>query len=375
MPLRHRPLDTRFLCAFGGMGFGRSGGSFSCDVGFVFRHPAWNWTVWLGGLDTGFMSSLVDRQDYAELSTSNVAERDAFAYWRDMICATFVRLNASPVTDTRFTGRIEHVPAGELELSTVEADSQRVRRTHSLITRSDDEYLLASIQVHGCGYVEQDDRSAALSPGEMAFYDSSRPYTLHFAAAFRQLVVQLPKRALGVGDTTGLTARPLGKNEPGGVAAAFFTSFQQAMKANPRQSGCLVPHAVSVLSAAASFADSTRPSADGADALLRERVLGFLRRHYADPRLDGETVAAACGMSRRNLYRILGDGGFAARLRSFRITRAKEMLVECPGLPVGRVGRACGFDSESGFHRAFRAAAGHTPGQYRRLYSLGTRGQ
>lgn len=321
------------------------------------------------------MSSLVDRRGYAELSTSSVAQRDTFAYWRDMICATFVRLHASPVSGTRFAGRIEHVPAGELELSTVEADSQQVRRTRSLITHSDDEYLLASIQIRGQGHVEQDGRTAALSPGQMAFYDSSRPYTLHFEAAFRQLVVQLPKRALGLADTKGLTARSLGRNDPGGVAAAFFTAFQPAVKADPGQSGCLVPHAVSMVSAAAAFADNTRPSADGAEAVLRERAVGFVRAHYADPRLDAETVAAACGVSRRSLYRILGEGGLAARLRSVRISRAQDMLVECPGFPVGRVGRACGFDSESGFHRAFRAAVGCTPGAYRRRYTPGTRGQ
>jgi AraC-like DNA-binding protein len=44
------------------------------------------------------------------------------------------------------------------------------------------------------------------------------------------------------------------------------------------------------------------------------------------------------------------------------------MLLAEPGLPVASVGFACGFDSESGFHRAFRAAAGMTPGEYRRAW-------
>jgi transcriptional regulator GlxA family with amidase domain len=49
-----------------------------------------------------------------------------------------------------------------------------------------------------------------------------------------------------------------------------------------------------------------------------------------------------------------------------RIERATTILVADPERPVGSVAFACGFDSESGFHRAFRAATGSFPGEYRR---------
>ena len=88
------------------------------------------------------------------------------------------------MTAGRFSGRIEHVPVGELELSAVVAGSQHVRRTGSLIAQGNEEYLLASIQRRGTGRVEQDGRAATLSPGDIAFYDSTRPYTLHFDNPF-----------------------------------------------------------------------------------------------------------------------------------------------------------------------------------------------
>ena len=125
------------------------------------------------------MSAALDRRAYAELTTSTVPTPEAFAYWREMICATFVRLAAEPLSADRFSGRIEHVPVGNLELSAVMAGSQHVRRTRSLIAQGNEEYLLASIQQRGIGRVEQDGRVATLSPGDLAFYDSTRPYTLH----------------------------------------------------------------------------------------------------------------------------------------------------------------------------------------------------
>ena len=61
-----------------------------------------------------------------------------------------------------------------------------------------------------------------------------------------------------------------------------------------------------------------------------------------------------------------------ARMLAFanwmRIERAQVMLLHEPGRPEASVGFACGFDSESGFHRAFRTATGMTPGEYRRAW-------
>jgi AraC-like DNA-binding protein len=319
------------------------------------------------------MSATLDRRAYAELTTSTVPARDAFAFWREMICATFVRLAAEPVGADGFNGRIEHVPVGNLELSTVVAGGQHVRRTRSLIARGNEEYLLASIQVHGLGRVEQDGRTAALSPGDLAFYDSTRPYTLHFDGPFHQLVVQVPKRELLLRDTRELTARALGRGTPGAVVSTFFTSLADVAKDGPGQTAVLLPHATGLLSAAASFAGQGQPARSAADALARERVLAYLRRNLADPGLDATTIAQACRISRRTLYRIIGDDGVAARLRRMRIERAKAMLTADTDRPVASVGFACGYDSESGFHRAFAAATGMTPGEYRAAH--GTAGQ
>jgi AraC-like DNA-binding protein len=314
------------------------------------------------------MSTSLNRRAYAELATSAVSAGEAFAYWREMICATFVRLAAEPTAAGRFSGRIEHVPVGDLELSAVVAGGQHVRRTRSLIAQGNEEYLLASIQRSGTGRVEQDGRTALLSPGDIAFYDSTRPYTLHFDNPFHQLVVQVPKRELMLRDTRPLTARALRSGTPGGAVSAFFTSLFDATRASGEQPAVLLPHAIGLLSAAAWYAGGTEPAPAAAAALTRERVLEFLRRNLADPSLDADAVATACHVSRRTLYRILGADGVAARLRRMRIEQAQAMLLREPGRPVASVGFACGFDSESGFHRAFRTAAGMTPGDYRKAW-------
>nr|WP_244194511.1 helix-turn-helix domain-containing protein [Amycolatopsis niigatensis] len=282
-----------------------------------------------------------------------------------MICATFVRLAAEPVVGGGFSGSIEHVAVGDVELSTVVAAGQHVRRTRALIAEGADEFLLASIQLGGRGRVEQDGRVALLSEGDMAFYDSTRAYTLHFDDPFRQLVVQVPKRELLPRDTRRLTARSLGAGTPGAVVATFFRSLAETARTGPGSGSILVPHAVGLLAAAAAYSGQLAPDRPAVEAMARQRIMDFLHHNLADPGLDADTVARACSVSRRTLYRIVGEDGVAARLRRLRIDRACSLLLADRRRPVAAVAAACGFESESGFFRAFRTATGQTPADYR----------
>ena len=311
------------------------------------------------------MPVTVDRRACVELSTVGVPLEDTFAYWREVLSATIVRLTAEPIGDARFRGRIRHVPCGDIALTAVAASGKRVRRTRALIGKDDEEFLLASVQLNGRGRIDQDGRTAILTGGAMAFCDSTRPYSLHFDEPHSHLVVQVPKRNLLVPDTRQLTARTLGSGTPGPAVATFLTSLHELARSDSGQAALLVPHAVGLLSAAASFAANTTQAPGAEKALMRQRITEFLNRNYADVRLDASSVAQACNMSRRSLYRVVGDEGVAAQLRRIRIERAKQLLGSDPIRPIGFVAAACGFDSDSGFHRAFREATGRTPGDYR----------
>jgi aldoxime dehydratase len=198
-------------------------------------------------------------------------------------------------------------------MSAVLAGGQHVRRTRSLIAQGNEEYLLASIQRSGTGRVEQDGRTALLSPGDIAFYDSTRPYTLHFDHPFHQLVVQVPKRELMLRDTRPLTARALRRGTPGGAVSAFFTSLFDATRAGGEQPAVLLPHVIGLLCSAASFAGGAEPAPAAAAALARERVLEFLRRHLADPSLDADAVAACAapdGPGRTDRAQYVDEAGY-----------------------------------------------------------------
>ncbi|GAA4751929.1 helix-turn-helix domain-containing protein [Modestobacter marinus] len=300
------------------------------------------------------------------VSTGSVPPAEAFAFWQDLICDTFVQLSATPTTDGQFRGRITHSVAGELELTTVRASGQQVRRTPRLIARSKEAYVLASIQLAGRGVVAQDGREARLVPGSMSFYDTTRPYTLHFADAFEQLVVQVPQRVLPAGTVARATGVTLRADSSARLVADFFRGLARRQGTDPAGTATLVPHAIGLLGSALALATGPLPAAPSA-ALDRERVRAYLTASCTDPGLDADAVAAACHLSRRTLFRLfesepesLGDA-----LRRLRVAAAQRLLREAPRLPLAAVAGRCGFSGDAQFHRAFRTVTGMTPAAYR----------
>jgi AraC-like DNA-binding protein len=325
-----------------------------------------------GRVTVSAMSGRNERASPVFLSTSEVDEAEAFDFWRDVICSTFVKLLADPVSEA-FAGSVDHVAVGDLELTAVVAGGQDVRRTRSLISGSSEEFVLASIQVSGLGRIEQDGRVAELEPGALAFYDSTRPYRLYFAGPFEQLVIQVPKRALVAAsglsaDLRDVTARRVAGPGCGQVVGSFFRSLAKARHSDDSGStDVLQPQAMSLLGAAAAWASGRRHAGLDATELNRRRVAEHVARRFSDAALDVGTIARECDMSRRTVFRALEaeEGGLGSLLRRTRVEHAKVLLLNNPHRPIAAVAAACGFGSEASFYRAFRQLCGVTPAEFR----------
>lgn len=298
-----------------------------------------------------------------EWSTASVAHADAFDYWRDMICDEFVQLSARPRSRGPFSGHIAHRDVDSVQLSTVTAGPQRVDRTRSLIARSNEEFVLASIQLRGRGTVHQEGRHAVLAAGSMAFYDSTRPYTLDFDESFQQLVVQVPKSVLSSRRLADGTAVALRRQGPARLVSDFFVGLARECR-TVEEARPLVPHALGLLDFALSLAaDGAQPNRAALSGCVRDAVA----RAAGQPDVDVDGVAAACRVSRRTVFRVLAEDGttFTALLRAERLRRATVLLRTRPDLPVAVVAARSGFRGEAQLHRAFRREIGTTPGDYR----------
>jgi len=309
----------------------------------------------------------VDCFSHTSWATEQVAGPDAAAYWSDAVCETFVGVAVRPAREKPFRGRIEHSALDEIDLMALTASAQQVNRTRRLIARDREEYVLANIQVQGQGRLEQDGRAAVLSPGTMSFVDSTRPFALEFGGDFSQLVVKIPRVRLSGRSLNKAMAVELGSSGPGRLVADFLVGLDRLHANDPGAAAVLTPHALDLVDSALAWAADRSASPVSAQALTRERIHRFVRRHACDASLDADMVAGACNISRRTLFRALATEGesLSVLIRRIRVARAQKLLLADPSRPLASVAHECGFGGEAQLGRAFREVTGMTPGTYR----------
>lgn len=303
------------------------------------------------------------------LTTEAVGPTERFAYWREVICKVFVHLDAEPVGGGGFYGHIDVDDYGEVQISSVTSDGQVVNR----ILDDDIEDCLVSLQVAGTGRISQAGRTALLGPGDLALYDSTRPYELAFDGPFRQMVIQFPRRYLidrNLDIASAVARQPAAGGGVGRVAASYLTALRDndadVPAAHRRQ---LAEHAVDLLTIALASTAGTAATPTTVQAFNRQRVLDHVAANVDDPGLTVAAVAGALGVSARSLQKLFADDevGLGERIRRARLTRATAALADPlrSGQTIARIAAECGYADAAHFSRAFKAATGQTPSDYR----------
>lgn len=94
------------------------------------------------------------------------------------------------------------------------------------------------------------------------------------------------------------------------------------------------------------------------------RALSYIADHYSKP-ITVDAIAAASHVSASQLYNLfraqLGKTPHQSLLQ-YRMEKAVQLLIH--QRPIKQVVNACGFESESGFIRAFKKRYGIPPGEY-----------
>lgn len=146
--------------------------------------------------------------------------------FRAAVSESFVPLQVTTEGPDHFRGVIRGASVDEVHVSDVRATSHIVERTPELIARGDRSYFKVSLMLAGTGLLIQDDREAVLQAGDLAVYDTDRPYSLVFDEDFRTMVVMFPKHLISLpADMVGqLTAvRISGHEGLGGMVVPYLT--------------------------------------------------------------------------------------------------------------------------------------------------------
>jgi AraC-like DNA-binding protein len=308
------------------------------------------------------------------VSTDGVAPAEREGFWRQVLSETFVPMTVGAVPQDRFAGSIRADWIGRLLVARVASTAQQVRRTRREIGRADAAYLQLATMARGVGRVVQDGREAVLGPGDLAVFETTRPFWWSFGGDWEVGVFTLPRGSLALSEAESrhLTARRLdGRAGLTGVVARFLGDLAgHGDQLSGSQSERVLADVADLVVALLGEGVNDRAVAAGSrQRALLVRVKDYIDQRLADPALGPVEIAAAVSISPRYLHQL-----FAAEQRSvghyvrgLRLARCRRDLLD-PRLAdrsIAAIAFGWGFGDLSGFNRAFRAAFGVTPRELR----------
>jgi AraC-like DNA-binding protein len=256
----------------------------------------------------------------------------------------------------------------------ISATSHEVHRTPALIAQGGEPYFKLNLQLEGTGLLIKDNREAVLQPGDLAIYDTNRPYTLTFPGEARMMVVMFPCDALLLPTeyVRQLAAvRMAGSMGLTGIVGQFIRQLSQNFEVLSGPSGSrLVGNALDLVSTMLHAEMDIAPDRMRPQQLLAVSVREYIEANLTDPMLSPASIAAAHFISTRHLHNVFHEFGttVSSWIRSQRLESARNELRDPlhAGKSVAAIAARWGFRDSAHFSRTFRDAFGMSPTDWRR---------
>ncbi|MGH3350426.1 MAG: helix-turn-helix domain-containing protein [Nocardioides sp.] len=236
-------------------------------------------------------------------------------------------------------------------------------------------------------YVEQCGKQTSLSPGDMTVVDLRRPSSIRVAAGAGRstvfLTLMIPASLLPVARSRheGLFgARIPASAGIGDLTTQFLMRLVGSMDHITRpESVRLSTVALEVLGTRLARIPDRPDRGAGESHRYADLTAAqsFILKHLGSADLTPSAIAAVCHVSLRHLQQVFHDEGLtvAGWIRDRRLAACRDELADPDQTqrPISAVAARWGFVDRSHFSRAFRAAYGLAPGEFRRSALLDNR--
>ncbi|MFT4229581.1 MAG: helix-turn-helix domain-containing protein [Microbacterium sp.] len=316
------------------------------------------------------MSTTTDREVVTTCIARNISE------FRTAVNDSFVPLQITSAHADRFRGLLRTARVDDVHVTDVRATDHLVERTPELIARGEKAFFKLSVMLAGTGLLIQDDREAVLSAGDLAVYDTSRPYSLVFDDDFRTMVVMFPRHLITlppelIGQLTAV--RVPGHEGLGAVVAPFLTQLAANLDRLRGTTGTRLTHsALDLVTTVFTHELGLDHAAADPHRALMQRIHGYIDRNLASTDLGPTSIAAAHFISTRHLHGLFQEQGTTVStwIRTRRLEQCRRDLVD-PVLadrPVAAIAARWGFVDAAHFSRAFKTAFDVSPSEYRAMH-------
>lgn len=310
--------------------------------------------------------------DVRRFSTIDTPLRERSTHWNAVIAEAYFPLMLHFRNPLDFSGQLSRVGLGEVGLSRLTSDPVNYERRRRHICDSIEEEYLITLPMATSVEFRQMGRDVRCEPGGFIIERGDEPYRFMYERPNDLFVLKVSKASLSerirqpdrfcaqVYDATSGTA---------GLLRSMAAEAQKQLGASAPASRSVIGRQLLEL---LSLTLEGAGSADGAsNSSVRSahlaRIDRFIRGNLGDQDLSPDTIAEACGISKRYLHDLFKDvnGTVSQQIRDQRLQAACDMLRTARRLSLAEVAYRCGFSDQAQFSRLFRSKYGKTPSDYR----------
>ena len=286
-------------------------------------------------------------------STVGLPPRQRLELWERYNAQALIGLNCKTINAAPLEATQCNLWLPNVEIAQVSGNPHVIERTAEQIDRHPAHSVMLYLDLAGEAFFYHEDGIHTLRPGQAVLCDADAPFVRGFAQGLTELVLKVPKTVFdGLAETTG----------PRKPRVFDLTAHGQALTTLMRSALRDNPDPARVETELLGLLRGLVVGARAGDARSQLRAAqAFIERNLTDRDLSAGRIAAAVGISERQVSRVFSPhGGVARWITDRRLDLAKHRL-STGGGTVGEVARECGFASSSYFARAFRQRFGQTP--------------
>lgn len=309
--------------------------------------------------------------DIHHYNTEQLKGANKLNAWQEYMSTVYYALDIIPLSDDKVRGELYEAQFSSIGLSHFKADAQKVIRHKSAAQRDKSENFVFLFPTRQKMAFEQNGRSGVVHPGNVFLLNSAEGYRIDVPDQSENVTLKISCDALrsrmsSIDDMCGTIsfANPFLVPVVAQLGAQLlrFDGGRDSVKLEQT-----LVDLVCLMMETHSEDDVATSNYQSLVAVMRDRLISYLRTNFRDPDLNPTRVASAHRISTRYLHRVFHQYGttFGGVLMEMRLTEACRMLQHARTLkhPVnmGEIGYRCGFVSQAHFSSRFRQQFGVSP--------------
>ncbi|MEX5257916.1 AraC family transcriptional regulator [Kocuria sp. CPCC 205281] len=307
---------------------------------------------------------------FLSFSTAQIPVSHRLEHWESYNAKVLMGLDIRTLDDSPLRAEEVTLHCPTLRFARVKGSPQVIERSQRFITTNPTDDVVMFFILGGEAFFYHSTGMILLKPGQAILCDLDRPFLRGFSYGVSELVLTVPRteyvrlsrgkplKEPVIFDFATAAGTP-GKDFAASSLASLINSALARKSGNLEQAE----------NEAFSLVEQMLRGSVGADShSAYQRALREVDHRFADPALDRSQVAAAAGISERQLTRLFAAQGesFADHLLARRLQAAEALLSSEPYTSIADITRRCGFTSPSHFARAFKARTGVLPSELQR---------